>query len=329
MAREKKNSGGGSIKFVVIILTLLAIAVIGIEIARRGAASFSASAAVENQAAQTFPRQLRDGNNEIFVVQTKPSRIASQTLGTDEILLTICEQNRIVALSDLAEDANYSNIVEKAKEIPNRVTKGAEQVLQLHPDLIFAASYSRAELVEQLKMSKAPVFRFSNFTSLEDIKNNIRTVGYATGCDAEAEKLVQKMNDELAAVLARVPKNQVAPRVMSFGGGYTAGDNTTFNDLVRAAGAINVSAEQGIDGFSKISAEKIAEWEPEFIVAGANFGEIENKRRMLLDDPIIKATKAGKAGHIIVIDNRNYLTVTHNIVRGVETLADGLYGTQK
>ncbi|MBC7798866.1 MAG: ABC transporter substrate-binding protein, partial [Pyrinomonadaceae bacterium] len=195
--------------------------------------------------------------------------------------------------------------------------------------LIFVANYSRAEVVELLKASKAPVFRFTNFTSIEDIKNNIRTVGFATGCDAGAETLLQKFNDELAAIKSKIPANQKPPRVMSFGGGYTAGSKTTFNDIVRSAGAVNVSAEKGIDGFGKISAETIADWQPDYIIAGANTGEIENKRQQLLNDPIIKATKAGKAGNIIIIDNRGYLTVTHNIVRGIEELANGLYGNSQ
>lgn len=327
---QQKKSSGSFLKFAVIIAAVLAVVVVGIEISRRGAEKAAAPPPIaENQAAQPFPRELRDGSNEVFIVPARPNRIASQTLGTDEILLTICEPNRIVALSGLAENADYSSVAEKAKEIPNRVAQSAEQILQRQPDLIFVASYSRSEVVEQLKISKAPVFRFSNFTSLEDIKNNIRTVGYATGCDAEAEKLIKKMNDELAAVRARIPANQAAPRVMSYGGGYTAGANTTFNDMARAAGAINVSAENGIVDFVKISGEKIAEWQPDYIVAGANTNEIEIKRQQLLNDPLIKTTKAGKAGHIIIIDTRHYLTVTHNIVRGVETLADGLYGKQQ
>ncbi|MBC7796336.1 MAG: ABC transporter substrate-binding protein, partial [Pyrinomonadaceae bacterium] len=251
---SRKN---GSFKYVLIIVALIAAVIFGVELSRRN--SFDKNSNNTNvsnaaNASQPFPRELRDGDNQVFVVQTKPNRIVSQTLGTDEILLTICEPERVVALSNLAEDANYSNIVEKAREIPNRVTQGAEQILQLSPDLIFVANYSRAEVVELLKASKAPVFRFTNFTSIEDIKNNIRTVGFATGCDAGAETLLQKFNDDLAAIKLKIPANQKPPRVMSFGGGYTAGSKTTFNDIVRSAGAVNVSAEKGIDGFGKISA---------------------------------------------------------------------------
>lgn len=98
---------------------------------------------------------------------------------------------------------------------------------------------------------------------------------------------------------------------------------------LRAAGAVNASAEKGITGFAKISVEKIAEWQPDVIVAGANRGETENVWRQLLSDPVIASSRAGRAGRIVVMDNRHFLTVSQYIVREVEDLSNGLYGNQK
>ncbi|MGH9906674.1 MAG: hypothetical protein ACRD8U_13950, partial [Pyrinomonadaceae bacterium] len=82
-------------------------------------------------------------------------------------------------------------------------------------------------------------------------------------------------------------------------------------------------------GFAKISVEKIAEWQPDVVVNGANRAEIENVRKQLLNDPVIATSKAGRAGRLIIIDNRHFLTVSQFVVRGVEDLANGLYGNQK
>lgn len=320
----KNRKFNSLIAYCLIIVALLALTVIGIEFARRTAnAPVINSSVAENSAATGFPRELKDASGETLIINAQPNRIVSQTLGTDEILLSICPPERIIALSSFAEDSSYSNVVEQAKQIPNRVTEGVEQILQLEPDLIFVASYSRAETVQLLKASRVPVFRFANFDSIDDVKANVRTVGYATGCDAEAEKLVKEMEEKLARIRASIPKNQNPPRVMSYGrDGSTAGSKTTFDDIVRAAGGVNVTAEKGLEGFPKISSEKIAEWQPDYIVMGANSAEIENKRGQLLADPIIAATRAGKAGRVIVIDNRYFLTVSSNIVRAVEILAD-------
>ncbi len=333
LASGQEKRFKGSRAYVVAIVGVLLLVVGGIELVRRFKGprdSPSTLPAAKERAANPFPRELTDATGESLVIPTKPQRIVSQTLGTDEILLAICSPERVVALSDLAENADYSNVVEQARQVPGRTTQGAEQILQLNPDLIFVASYSRAETVNLLRASKAPVFRFANFDAIADIKSNIRTVGYATGCDDEAEKTIKQMDQELAAIKARVPPNRPPVRVMSYGReGYTAGAKTLFDDMLRAAGAVNVSAEHGITGFAEVSVEKIAEWQPDVVVNGANRAEVENVRKQLLSDPVIATSKAGRAGRLIIIDNRHFLTVSQYVVRGVEDLANGLYGIQK
>jgi iron complex transport system substrate-binding protein len=330
MSRGTEKQPWSAVKFIVILVGVLAILVAAIEWHRQTRTPEMPTPVVDNQAAKPFPRHLRDASGETLLIPSRPSRIVSQTLATDEILLALCPPERIVALSSLAEDDNYSNVALEARRVTGRATQGTEQILQLQPDLIFVASYSRAETVELLKASRAPVFRFANFNSIAEIKSNIRTVGYAVGSDAEAEALVRQMDKVLADLRARVPTGLRPVCVMSFApGGYTAGANTTFDDIVRAAGAVNVSTENGIDGFAKISAEKVSEWEPDFIVVGANHGEMVSMRKRLFADPLIAASKAGRAGRIIVLDNRHFLTVSQHIVRAVEDLTDALYGKRK
>jgi len=318
----------GSAFYIAALAAALALAVAGIEVTRRLKTPADATTAVP-AVARPFPRELRDAKGETLNLQREPQRIVSQTLGTDEILLAICPPERVVALSNMAEDGDYSNAVEEARRIPGRTTEGPEQILQFKSDLIFVASYSRAETVELLKASNAPVFRFANFDSIADIKSNIRTVGYATGADAAAEQLVRRMDEDLAAVRARIPKSESPFRVMSYDRlGYTAGSNTIFDDVVRAAGAVNVSAEQGIKGFAKINSEKIVEWQPDFLITGANRGKEKSVRGGLLEDPAVATSKAARDGRIIVIDNRHFLTVSHHVVRFVEDVADGIYGSR-
>jgi cobalamin transport system substrate-binding protein len=315
--------------YIAALFVALALMVVGIEITRRLKTPADATTAVP-AIAHPFPRELRDAKGETLILQREPQRIVSQTLGTDEILLAICPPERVVALSDLAEDGNYSNVVEEARRIPGRTTQGPEQILQFSPDLIFVASYSRAEAVELLKASQAPVFRFANFDSIADVKSNIRTIGYATGMDAAAEKLIRQMDTDLAAVGDHISRSGARLRVMSYDQlGYTAGSNTIFDDVVRAAGAVNICAEQGIKGFAQINSEKLLEWQPDFLITGANRGEEKSVRDRLLEDPAVEASRAGRAGHIIVIDNRHFLTVSHHVVRFVEDLANGIYGDQK
>ncbi|HEX8649976.1 MAG TPA: ABC transporter substrate-binding protein [Pyrinomonadaceae bacterium] len=321
--------------FLALVVVIILGGIIGIEALRRLSARQNTAppnlypASVSERARTPFPRQLRDASGGVVTIKARPVRIASTTLSTDEILLAICTPERIKGFSKFALDAKYSNVVSEVRATGSPIVENAEQILQIEPDLIFVASYSRPETVEQLQAAGATVFRFANFISIEDIKQNIRTVGYSIGEDERAEALVAQMDRDLGQIRARVPKVDSAPRVLSYSAdGYTAGSGTLFDDILRTAGAINVAAEHGLDGFPKINAEQVADWQPDFIVAGADAGQFEETRRRLLMNPAVATTRAARANRIIIMDNRYFLTVSQYVVRAVGTLVDGLYAEQ-
>jgi iron complex transport system substrate-binding protein len=320
----------GSYLFVALILVVVAGAVIGVEALRR----FSSRPAAEKPNAHSaadaggagFPRQVRDGGGQPVTIEARPKRIVSQTLGTDEILLAICSPERIVGLGRFALDPKYSNVVEQARAAGSPVVHNTEEILRLKPDLVFVASYSRAEVVEQLQSAGARVFRLADFNSIENIKRHIRVIGQATGDDERAEALIAQMERELEAVRAHVPAGNKRPRVMSYSpSGSTAGANTLFDDILHTLGATNVVAENGVEGFRKVSAEQVVEWQPDFIVLGADADKFEETRQQLLANPAVATTEAARAGRVIMVENRSLLTVSHNVVNLVKTLAGRLY----
>lgn len=335
---EKQPPSVGESRRNLLFAAVILIAIIGaialIEAARRfqvapNASSVRQTETVSNHTNSTFPRTLRDANNNELTIRERPRRIVSQTLGTDEILLSITDPNRVVGFSKFALDPKFSNVVEEAKKTGAPAIQNVEDILQLNPDLIFVASYSRAEIVEQLQSAGAPAFRFANFDRLDDVKTNIRTVGGAIGEEERAENLVRKMDDELNEIRGRIPSGATPPRVMSYGNaGYTAGANTLFDDIIRHAGGTNATAEGGVKGFAKIGAEQVLEWQPDFIVVGANYNEFEQIREQLLANPAIAATKAARSNHIILMDNRYFLTVSQFTVRAVDELVKEIYKPQ-
>ena len=283
-------------------------------------------APLAERASAPFPRLIRDASGASLVIPHKPQRIISQTLGTDEILLAICAPQRIAALSILVDDADYSNVTAQAHLVKARANADAEQMLALYPDVIFVASYSKAELIELLQAARAPVFRFTHFDRLEDIKANIRTIGYAVGEDANADALVQRMERHLAQIQARLPKDRKPMRVLSYTqGGFTAGAHTLFDDILQTLGVINSVAEQGMTGFRQISSEQLIRWNPDVIITSADRDALPAARLQLLHDPAVAVTNAGKHKRVIVIPNHLFLTVTHHIMQGIEQLARELY----
>lgn len=325
------NQPGRPLNFLVLVVTILLLVIAGVELFRRYGerprdAPSGPQASLPERLRAPFPREVRDASGAIIVIPKRPIRIISQTLGSDEILFSICGRERIAAFSSLVDDPKYSNVAEQVTASPVVKTSGAEDILGRSPDLIFIASYSRADVVEQLKASHAPIFRFANFDHIEDIKSNIRMLGFVIGEDEKAEQLVAQMEKQLTSLQARIPRNSAAPRIMSYDlSGATGGKNTLFDDALRLAGATNIAAEKGIEGFRNISSEQLIAWQPEVIVAGADHDNEDEKRRLILADKAIAATPAGRNNRIVIIDNRLFLTVTHYITRLVEALIENLY----
>jgi iron complex transport system substrate-binding protein len=273
-----------------------------------------------------FPRTVRDAFGEPLTLNAPPRRVVSQTLGTDEILFAICPRDRIAGISEVALNNTYSHIADEAKASRTKTIFGPEDILALKPDLVFIASYSRAEMSVLLRAAGAPVYRFSNFDRIEDIANNVRWLGYLIGEDAAAERVVADMTQRVTRARERAAASGRRPRIMSYdGSGYTAGRDTLFDDVIRQAGGVNVSGEHGVKGFGRVSGEQILEWQPDYLVCGAKPGEEDIVRRRLMDNPAIAASTAVKSGRLILMDTRDFLTTSHHVVKAVESLVDALY----
>jgi iron complex transport system substrate-binding protein len=277
----------------------------------------------EGASGSGFPRTVTDGAGRSLRLATRPVRIVSQTLASDEMLFPMVSPERLVGLSSLSRDATYSNVVGEATRHPAPSIESAEDILRLKPDLVFVTTYSRAETIQALESTGAPVYRLANLDDLAGIIATIRGVGVAVGEEAAATRIVADMERRLAAVAAR-RAGRPRPRVLSYSGGFTAGRGTSFDDIVRRAGGVNEAAARGIDKFPRLSAEQVLAWNPDVLVSGFLPGEEEAVRRRLSTGPGVGQTTAAQRHHIVLIESRRFLAVSQYVVDAVEQLAAGL-----
>ncbi len=272
-----------------------------------------------------FPRSIQTIDGEI-IVPNKPKRIVSQTLTTDEILLDICPMDRLVGIHTVSLDPAFSNVLDKAEPYRDRAVNGTEAVISLEPDIVFIASFSRAEMVAQLEAGcDAPIVRFSDFDSLDDIRKNIRMTGYLIGEETAAEEMVVELNRRIEAAKSR-PRDATPPRVVSFGpAAYTAGDGTLFDDILETVGAINLSAKNGVEQFGQIGIEQVAFWDPDWVVCGSDPGAEEATKRWFFEHPVLQKTRAAKAGNLVLVSNRLYTAASQHTASLVELLAETFY----
>jgi iron complex transport system substrate-binding protein len=270
-----------------------------------------------------FPRTVTDGAGRSLRLATRPLRIVSQTLASDEMLFPMVPPERLVGLSSLSRDPTYSNVAAEAARHPAPSIANAEDILRLKPDLIFVTTYSHAETVQALESTGAPVYRLAHLDDLDGIMATIRDVGVAVGEEAAAERIVADMERRLTVVAAR-RVGRPRPRVLSYSGGFTAGRGTSFDDIVRRAGAINEAAARGIDKFPKLSEEQVLAWNPDVLVSGFLPGEEDSVRRRLSTGPGVGQTTAARRQQIVLIESRRYLAVSQYVVDAVEQLAASL-----
>jgi iron complex transport system substrate-binding protein len=190
----------------------------------------------------------------------------SLNLCTDQLLLMLAEPERISSVTWLSLDPSASIMVEAARRV--RTNHGqAEEVLAQDPDMVLAGQYTAPttrSMVERLHYRVVVVPEAMDF---DQIRAVTRQVGDALGEPARAEQLIAEMDAELAALRRR--SLNWRPRVVAWdGGGVAPGRGTLFDAILNAAGARNLAAEEGLDGFGAFDLEALLRANPDALVEG-------------------------------------------------------------
>ena len=103
---------------------------------------------------------------------------------------------------------------------------------------------------------------------------------------------------------------------------FTAGINTTIDDIINAAGGINVGAMAGLEGNKKISREYILNANPEIIIIGSYSHDDENYIETLRSDRVLGQLKAITSSNVYTIETSHLTTVSHHILKGIRELSE-------
>lgn len=276
---------------------------------------------------RSYPRRAIGTDDVPTTIEAPPRRLVSQSSAIDEYLYAIVPPERVVGVSDVAYRERISNVVELAKRYRPVVALDPEQVLRTDPDLVLTPAETRFDVPGLLRASGLPVYRTRTmFPTLASIEDQIRLMGYLTGEDARAETEAGRFREVVRLAAARKPAGTRRPRVMGFGGVYSYGSETLFSDILRVLGAENVAAGHGFVGYDRVTDEHIVRWNPEWIVAGADRGLVDQVRSRLLAHPAIAATTAASRGQVVVLEHQVFLPLSPFTAQLVEALAEALYG---
>ena len=270
-----------------------------------------------------WPRDIETSDG-LVRLEEPPRRILSYSLGHDEILLALVEKGRFAAVGPFTGDPAYSNVANFVAGMPS-YEKGVENVLAANPDLVVVSKYTDADIASLIREAGVPVVRPALESSAEGNIPNILLMGYMLGVEDKALELVAEIEDRLALVKDRVPpagssERPVVIAVTRYSDSmYVAGEGTTESGIIETAGGVNAGARDGLSGHQKVSVESIAAMNPEVILITQpiDFGASE-LRDDLLAHPALVAVQAVVDGAVTVVDSRQYTTLSHWNVRGIE-----------
>jgi cobalamin transport system substrate-binding protein len=273
-----------------------------------------------------YPRTAIDSGGYAVTLARPVHRIASHYWSVDEYVYSVAPPEDVVSVSSTALEQSTSNVYKWVEKFHPVVAEDPEILIRLDPDLVLDGGEGSADFSDILRNAGLPVFRvFTMFTTLDQVGRTILLTGYLTGHDTDANREYQKFQAAIERAAARRPKGTPPARILGYGGRYSYGDGTLFDDIVRTVGGVNVGAEHGLHGYDAISTEQILRWNPEWIVSGAPKGKSAETLKRLLDDPAVQLTTAARKGQILVLENHVFLPMSPFTALLLDALSESIY----
>lgn len=281
-----------------------------------------------------YPLTVIDDAGNSVVLAAPPGRIVSQTLATDEILLSLVDKSRIIAVTTFAADNEISNVADQAADIPHKLTQNVETIISLKPDLVLVANWSDPAPVQQMRDAGVPVYLMASGVSVSSIEEKIGKLAVMTGEQEKGQQIIAQMEGRLGAVsekVSRLPTEKHA-RVMDYATwGSAQGRGSSWDEIIRRAGLVNAVAGLAPDQWGQVplSKEKVLRIDPDLLVLpGWVYGDPGGASAFLsrfTRDPAFRGLAAVRNNKVFMMPERLKSTTSQYIASAVEWLAQKAY----
>jgi iron complex transport system substrate-binding protein len=272
--------------------------------------------AQNSETANTGKIEVTDFKGRSIVLDKIPQKIVSLSPSNTEILFALGAGDKVVGVT------SYCDYPEEAKKIEQVGTfegPNMELIKKAQPDVVLAG-YIQEETVKTIESMGIPVI-VTEAESFEAIYQSIGLIGKITGTGVKAEEIVAGMKSKIAEIETNI-KDKKKPTVF-----YvvwtdpltTAGSNTFINDVIKAAGGINVAEK--VESWAKYSAEQLVKDNPEILVAALHSTDKGMAKEDLKENPIFSKLECVKNGKVYVMSDDNVISRPGpRIVQAVEEM---------
>lgn len=202
---------------------------------------------------------------------SRPQRVVSLDLCTDQLLLELAPRQHIAAVTHLAGDASVSAIPDLARGIA--ITHGAaEDVLRYDPDLILAGPFGVAATIDLLRRLQRHVVVVPLAQDLDGVRRSVRVVAEALAEEARGAALLADFERRLAAV-ASTPDAAAPSAVVYQVGGIVSGPGSLADAVLTAAGFRNLARDYRLARNGRLPLELLLAQPPDLLLLASRSGE--------------------------------------------------------
>lgn len=265
----------------------------------------------------TYPLEIEDDLGRTVRLEKQPRHFISLAPSTTEILFAMGMGDHLMAVTRWCTYPEEANALREAgAEIGSMDQPNREMIAAYRPDLILGTDLTPPEIHAALENPPRTVSLVLKHEGIDDIIEDVKTVGIATGVPGKALALVQRLEAERERVESRLQAvRDLPPRRVLFllsiepGGqpGWAPGKDTWPNSLIEAAHAVNVASEIG-SAWGEVSLEALLSLNPEVLLireadTPADQARMEAEVAALSRHPVWKQVQAVQEGRIHWIPN--------------------------
>jgi len=209
-----------------------------------------------------FPVTIKAANGYVTITK-RPVRIVSLSATATESVFAIGAGAQVIAVDD---QSNYPAGAPRTRLSGFR--PNAEAIAAYEPDLVVTSSAAN-NLLPALERLGIPVLHEPAASTIGDAYVQIRHLGWATGRNAKAVSVVQRMKKSIAAIVRSTPTGRSLKVYHELTPDYYSASSSTFIGRVYALfGLRNVAdgADKTGSGFPQLSGEYVIASNPDLIV---------------------------------------------------------------
>ena len=267
---------------------------------------------------------------------SKPKRILTFAMYTDQIVLGLVTSDHLVGINTLLDDPVLSNIIPIAKKITKKIgNPSAEEVLSMKPDLVIVSDWTQAEKIQSMRDLGLKVVSVKSPETIQDAKDAVSQVAAAIGEPEKGRQLIGMMDKKLAEIREKTSKIKPEQRknivLLSLMTAY-GGTGCAYDDACREANVINGIAAAGLKNGQQLTKEMLIKINPDIMLLPVYTGQGSYDTQAFIDsylkDPSLQTVKAIKDKHLIYPREQFVYNCSQDIVYCVQEIARCAYGKE-